>query len=68
MATGLCALASITDRKEGLIDRIKVAGVNTAEIVIAKVFTQFFIIFGQMVLLVILSVYIFDVSHLVYFV
>lgn len=55
-------MALITERNEGLIDRTWVAGVNVAEIIIAQIFTQFFILVVQITLLVVVAVFGFKVT------
>ncbi len=61
MSIGLTAVALIIERKEGLIDRTWVAGVNATEIIIAQVITQLFILVVQIVLMVVVVLYAFDV-------
>ena len=58
-------MALIVERNEGLIDRTWVAGVNAAEIIIAQVITQFFILVVQIVLLLAVAVFGFRVSNLI---
>ena len=62
VSIGLCAMALIVERNEGLIDRSWVAGVNAAEVVIAQVFSQFFILAVQITLLLVVSVFAFKVG------
>ncbi len=57
-------MALIVERNEGLIDRTWVAGVNAAEIVIAQVVTQFFILAVQITLLLVVVVFAFKVSEI----
>ena len=64
ISIGLCAIALITERNEGLIDRTWVAGVNVVEIIIAQVFTQFFILIIQMTLLIVVLIFGFKVLAL----
>jgi len=54
-------MALIVERNEGLIDRTWVAGVNAAEIVIAQVFSQFFILAIQITLLLVVVIFGFKV-------
>lgn len=61
ISIGLCAIALIVERNEGLIDRTWVAGVNVTEIIIAQVFTQFFILLVQMALLIVILIFGFKV-------
>lgn len=65
ISIGLCAMALIVERNEGLIDRTWVAGVNAAEIVIAQVFTQFFILVVQITLLLVVVIFGFKVGSFV---
>jgi hypothetical protein len=46
-AIGLTALAFVIDQKEGLLDRIWVAGAKPVEVVVAHVGTQLIILLGQ---------------------
>ena len=62
ISIGLTAVNLIKERKEGLIDRTWVAGVNVTEIIIAQVVTQFFILLVQISLVVVVIVYGFKVS------
>ena len=55
-------MALIVERNEGLIDRTWVAGVNAAEIVLAQVFSQFFILAIQITLLLLVVIFAFKVS------
>nr|XP_006817503.1 PREDICTED: uncharacterized protein LOC102803451 [Saccoglossus kowalevskii] len=50
LAVGLTALTLIIERKEGLLDRSWVAGVNAAELMLAHLMTQFIIMMMQIVL------------------
>ena len=58
---GLTAISLIIERKEGLIDRTWVAGVNVTEIIIAQVLTQFCVLLIQISLLVTVVVFGFKV-------
>ena len=60
---GLTAISLIIERKEGLIDRTWVAGVNVTEIIIAQVLTQFCVLLIQISLLVTVVVFGFKVRH-----
>ena len=60
---GLTALSLVIERKEGLMDRTWVAGVNVSEIIIAQVITQFFVLLVQITLLVTVIVFGFKVSY-----
>ena len=59
-------MALIIERNEGLIDRTWVAGVNVPEIIIAQVFTQFFIIVVQVVVMVVVIIWGFKVHIIIY--
>ena len=61
ISIGLTALSFVTERKEGLLDRTWVAGVNVTEMVISQVLTQFFILLVQIFLLVIIVKFAFKV-------
>jgi ABC-type multidrug transport system permease subunit len=61
MAVGLTATTLILERKEGLLDRSWVAGVNVLEVVLAHAVTQLFIIVIQMALMVFFLIVVFDV-------
>lgn len=54
---GLTAISLIVERKEGLIDRTWVAGVNVTEIIFAQILTQFFVLLVQITLLVTVVVF-----------
>lgn len=63
ISIGLTAVNLIKERKEGLIDRTWVAGVNVTEIIIAQVVTQFFILLVQISLVVVVIVYGFKIYN-----
>ena len=50
------------ERKEGLLDRTWVAGVNVTEMVLAQILTQCIILFVQSAILILLVVFAFKVS------
>ncbi|XP_077995446.1 ABC transporter G family member 20-like [Glandiceps talaboti] len=50
LAVGLTALSLIIERKEGLLDRIWVAGVSSVELMIGHIMTQFITMFLQITL------------------
>ena len=52
----------IQERKEGLMDRTWVAGVNVAEIIISQVVTQFFILLVQIILMLVFVLWVFQVG------
>ena len=64
ISIALTALSFVTERKEGLLDRTWVAGVNVTEMVISQVLTQFFILLVQIFLLVIIVKFAFKVFGL----
>ncbi|XP_003390840.2 PREDICTED: ABC transporter G family member 20-like [Amphimedon queenslandica] len=61
MSIGLTALSFVIERKEGLLDRTWVAGVNVTEMVLAQIFTQCIILFVQSTILIILVRFAFKV-------
>ena len=62
ISIGLTAVVLVVERKEGLIDRTWVAGVNVSEMIISQVLTQFFILLVQIILVVVVIVYAFKVG------
>ncbi len=62
ISIGLTAVSLIRERKEGLIDRTWVAGVNVTEIIIAQVVTQLFILIVQIILVLVVVLYAFKAS------
>ena len=67
ISIGLTAIALIQERKEGLIDRTWVAGVNVTEIIISQVITQFFILVVQILLMLVFVLWVFKVCMYVIF-
>lgn len=63
MAIGLTALSFVIERKEGLIDRTWVAGVNVTEMVVAQILTQCLILFVQTTLLIVIVKFAFKVRE-----
>ncbi|XP_062499553.1 ABC transporter G family member 20-like [Corticium candelabrum] len=61
MAIGLTAITLILERKEGLLDRSWVAGVNVFEVVFSHAVTQLFIIIVQMMFMVIFLILVFKI-------
>ncbi|CAH1797733.1 unnamed protein product, partial [Owenia fusiformis] len=61
MATGLTTLSFVLEGKQGLLDRSLVAGVNTVEVMIAHVCTQFWIMLVQAGLLLLFALVVFEV-------
>ena len=62
ISIGLTALSFVMERKEGLLDRTWVAGVNVTEMVLAQILTQCIILFVQSTILILLVVFAFKVS------
>ena len=61
ISISLTAVVLIQERKEGLMDRTWVAGVNVTEIIISEVLTQFFILLVQIILMLIFVLWVFKV-------
>lgn len=61
ISIGLTAVVLIQERKDGLMDRTWVAGVNVAEIIISQVVTQLFILIVQIILMLIFVLWVFKV-------
>lgn len=61
ISIGLTAVVLIQERKEGLMDRTWVAGVNVTEIIISQVITQFFILLVQIILMMVFVLWVFKV-------
>ena len=61
ISISLTAVVLIPERKEGLMDRTWVAGVNVTEIIISQVLTQFFILLVQIILMLIFVLWVFKV-------
>ena len=61
ISISLTAVVLIQERKEGLMDRTWVAGVNVTEIIISQVLTQFFILLVQIILMLIFVLWVFKV-------
>ena len=61
MSIGLTALLFVSERKEGLLDRTWVAGVNVTEMVLAQILTQCITLFVQSLILIILVKFAFKV-------
>ena len=62
ISIGLTAVVLIQERKEGLIDRTWVAGVNVTEVIISQVITQFFILLVQILLMLVFVLFVFKVN------
>ncbi|XP_055866899.1 ABC transporter G family member 20-like isoform X2 [Biomphalaria glabrata] len=63
LACGLTAMSFILERKEGLIERMQVAGVNPQEIMIAHVVTQFLVMMGQVSLMLLIAFVVFNITN-----
>lgn len=61
ISIGLTAVVLIQERREGLMDRTWVAGVNVTEVIISQVITQFFILLVQIILMLIFVLWVFKV-------
>ncbi|KAK7080025.1 hypothetical protein SK128_016282 [Halocaridina rubra] len=61
MAVGLTALSFITERKEGLLDRSWVAGVQSSEVMLAFLVTQMFVMLVQIALILVFMFPVFDI-------
>lgn len=64
LAIGLTALIFVIEKKEGLLERSSIAGVNIFEIMFAHISVKFFIQFIQVTLLIIFAHFIFEVRSL----
>jgi len=62
ISIGLTAVVLIQERKEGLIDRTWVAGVNVTEVIASQVITQFFILLVQILLMLVFVLFVFKVN------
>ncbi|CAG2100651.1 unnamed protein product [Medioppia subpectinata] len=63
MAVGLTALTMGTERKSGLLDRSLVAGLRLHEILASQIILQFLIVILQSVLVMVFSLYVFELPH-----
>lgn len=63
MAVALTSSALIIERTEGLLDRSWVAGVQSGEILLSHVCTQFVVMCGQTALVLIFMILVFDVTN-----
>ena len=64
ISIALTALSLVTERKEGLIDRTWVAGVNVTEMILSQILTQFFVLLVQIILLVVVVIFAFKVTQI----
>eukprot|EP00057_Strongylocentrotus_purpuratus_P029713 XP_011684187.1 PREDICTED: ABC transporter G family member 20-like [Strongylocentrotus purpuratus] len=62
-AVALTSMTFVVERKEGLLDRIWVAGVGPGEVSIAHVMTQFIIISVQIALVLVFTFAVFDIPN-----
>lgn len=58
-AIGLTAVAFVVDQKSGTLDRMWAAGVRASEVMMSQVITQFFVLLGQVLLLLFVALVIF---------
>ncbi|CAG7829425.1 unnamed protein product [Allacma fusca] len=61
MAVALTGSAFITEKKEGMLDRSLVAGVTTGEVISAHMVTQYVVMVGQTVLVLVFMIAVFEV-------
>ncbi len=64
LTIGLTGLMFVIEKKDGLLDRSWVAGVSTTEIMFAHVTAKLVIMIVQIVFLMIISNFVFDVSNI----
>jgi hypothetical protein len=64
LTIGLTGLMFVLEKKDGLLDRSWVAGVSTAEIMMAHITAKLAIMFVQILFLMIISNFVFDVIGL----
>ena len=67
ISIGMTSVVLIQERKDGLMDRTWVAGVNVTEIIISQVITQFFILLVQIILMLVFLLWVFKVGMQMYF-
>ncbi len=58
----LTAVTLIVERNKGLVERTIVAGVNSSEVLIAIIFSQFLLLIMKVTVLLIFDIYVFKVS------
>lgn len=63
LSIGLTALAFVTERKEGMLDRTWAAGVHPMDVLIAHVLTQFVILLVQITLMLFFALFVFQVTN-----
>ncbi|XP_059166224.1 ABC transporter G family member 20-like [Physella acuta] len=63
LACGLTTLVFVLERKEGLMERMIVAGVAPIEIMISHVLTQLLVMFGQVLLMFAIALLVFNMTH-----
>lgn len=61
MAVALTGSAFITEKKEGMLDRSLVAGVTTSEVITAHMITQYVVMVGQTILVLVFMIAVFEV-------
>lgn len=62
MAVALTSSALIVERTEGLLDRSWVAGVTAVEVLMSHVVTQFVVMVGQTILVLLFMLVVYDVN------
>ncbi|KAG7283169.1 hypothetical protein CRUP_000531 [Coryphaenoides rupestris] len=63
LAVGLTALSFVLERKEGLLDRCRVAGVSSLETMLAHLLSQVFVISVQIILMLIFVLLVFKIPN-----
>ncbi|XP_027863282.1 ABC transporter G family member 23 isoform X1 [Xiphophorus couchianus] len=63
LAVGLTALSFVLERKEGLLDRCRVAGVSSLETMLAHLFSQLFVISVQILLMLLFILLVFKMPN-----
>jgi hypothetical protein len=68
LSIGLTALMFVLEKKEGLLERNWVAGVSTIEIMSSHITAKFFIMLVQLILILIIPIFAFDVNFFALFI
>lgn len=63
LAVALTGGSMLTDKGEGTMERCLVAGVNMFEILLSHIITEFVIMFGQTLIILMLSFVVFDLQN-----
>lgn len=61
MAVGLTAISFVEERKSGLFDRSWVSGVTAFQVLTSHIMTQFFVLIGQVLGLLVFTFLVFDI-------